>query len=108
MDSSFGQRIQDLVKSGGVRVSEHGFDEMAEDGLSAREAVAGVDEMVVVAEYPDYPKGPCALVLEHDRAGRPFHVVWGIPLGYTEPVVLVTAYRPDPERWDHTFTRRAQ
>jgi len=108
MDSSFVQRIRELVKSGRVRVSEHGFDELAEDGLTARDAVAGVDGMVLVEEYPDYPKGPCALVLQRDREGRPFHVVWGIPMGYTEPVVLVTAYRPDAVRWDHTFTRRVQ
>ena len=30
------------------------------------------------------------------RAGEPIHVVWGIPKGHDKPVVLVTAYRPDP------------
>jgi hypothetical protein len=44
--------------------------------------------------------------LQKDRTGAPVHVVWGIPKGYDKPVVLVTAYRPDPERWDETFTRR--
>jgi hypothetical protein len=34
------------------------------------------------------------------------HVVWGIPKGYDEPVVMVTAYRPDPKRWDRTYRIR--
>ena len=26
--------------------------------------------------------------------------------GYDEPAVLITAYVPDPLKWDDTFTRR--
>ena len=34
------------------------------------------------------------------------HVVWGVPTGFTSPAVVVTAYRPNPDRWDRTFTMR--
>ena len=101
-------RIQKLIESGEARVSEHGFDELSDDGLSAREAVAGAVTAKVIEEYPQYPKGPCVLVLERDREDRPFHVVWGIPKGYNTPAVLITAYRPDPARWDESFTRRME
>jgi hypothetical protein len=40
------------------------------------------------------------------EAGAPVHVVWGIPKGHDTSAVLVTAYRPDPERWDETLTMR--
>lgn len=105
--SVFSERIRELVRLGRVRVSEHGYEELTEDGIHTKDAVRGVSDMVLIEEYPDYPKGPCVLVLEHDRDGQPFHVVWGIPKDYTEPVVLITAYRPDPRRWDATFTRRS-
>jgi hypothetical protein len=103
---TFLEKIRSLVRAGDVRVSEHGYDELAEDGLTAREALGGVLEAIIVEDYPDFPKGPCALLLQKDSAGKPVHVVWGIPNGHDKPGVLVTAYRPDPTRWDETFTRR--
>lgn len=99
-------KIRSLVLAGNVRISEHGYDELTEDGLTAREVIAGIAESVLVEQYPDYPKGPCVLLLQKDRTGNPVHVVWGIPKCYDETAVLVTAYRPDPERWDNTCLRR--
>jgi len=37
---------------------------------------------------------------------RHLHVLWGIPFGKTAPVVLITAYRPDPSRWHEGFVQR--
>ena len=101
-------RIVELVQDGEVRISAHGYDEIAEDGILTSEVIGGVDAAVVIEEYPTYPKGPCVLVLQRDGTGRRIHVVWGIPLGRTSPAVLVTAYRPDPVRWSEDFLRRRQ
>jgi len=79
---------------------------MAEDGILAREAIEGAATAMVVEDYPEYAKGPCTLVLQRDRGGRPIHVVWGIPRGQVSAAVLVTAYRPDPTRWTDDFLRR--
>lgn len=98
--------IQTHVRNGEIRISEHGYDEMIEDDLHAREVLAGIGSAIMVEEYPTYPKGPCVLVLQQDRTGLPIHVVWGIPKGRMSPAVLVTAYRPDPARWAADFTRR--
>lgn len=104
--STFVEKVRALIVAGDVRISEHGYDELAEDSLSAREVLGGVPEAILVEEYPEFPKGPCALLLQKDKMGTPVHVVWGIPKGHDGPVVLITAYRPDPARWDETFTRR--
>ena len=104
--SAFVEKVRALIVAGDVRISEHGYDELADDGLSAREVIGGAPEALLVEEYPEFPKGPCALFLQKDRMGSPVHVVWGIPKGRDKPAVLVTAYRPDPARWDEAFTRR--
>lgn len=104
----FVEQVRKLIRAGEVRISEHGYDEMMEDDLTARELIAGVTEAEVVEEYPDYPKGPCILLLQKDSKGRPVHVVWGIPKGYDKPVVLVTTYRPDPGQWSESYLERRQ
>jgi hypothetical protein len=104
--SEFVQKVRVLVSTGEVRISEHGYDELAEDSLTAREVLGGIVDAALVEEYPDYPKGSCVLMLQKDKTGIPIHVVWGIPKGHNKPAVLITAYRPDPERWDESFMRR--
>jgi len=100
------RRILDLVDRREVLISDHGYDELAADGILIRDIHAGVQEGIVLEEYPSYPKGPCVLVLQRDNEGLPIHVVWGIPGRATSPAVVVTAYRPDPMRWSDDFLRR--
>jgi hypothetical protein len=95
-----------LVERGEVKVSDHGYDEMSDEDILARDVLAGVFEGIVVEDYPTYAKGPCVLVLQRDRDQRPIHVVWGIPKDLLSPAVVVTAYRPNPDLWSEDFTRR--
>lgn len=99
-------QIQKLVRAEAIRISAHGYDELADDGILVRDVMAGIDSAVVVEQYPSYPKGPSVLALQNDRKNNPIHVVWGIPKGYDSPAVVITAYRPDPGRWSDDFLRR--
>lgn len=100
------KRVLDLIKKGEVKISNHGYDELAEDGLLVKEVITTVKNGKVVEDYPEYPKGPCVLVLQRDREGNPMHVVWGIPKNVSSPAVLVTAYKPDPLIWTDDFMER--
>ena len=99
-------KILGLIENGDIKISEHGYDELAADGMTVRGIVAGSPGGIVLEEYPEYPKGPCILAMLRDQEGHPIHAVWGIPRGSTSPAVLVTAYRPDPEKWVDGFRRR--
>jgi hypothetical protein len=99
-------RVRALITSGEVEVSRHGFRELAGDDILLADVIVGIGGASVIEDYPGYKKGPSVLVLQYDRTGRPIHVVWGIPRDATTPATLVTAYRPDPQRWSDDFTRR--
>ena len=95
-----------LIYEGDVLISEHGYTELAEDSLTAKEVISGIEKAKIIEEYPEYPKGHCLLLLQKDSYGNPIHAVWGIPKNQEKPAVLITAYKPDPLRWDKSFTRR--
>jgi hypothetical protein len=100
------EQIRRLVTQGAVRISDHGYDELASDEIFATEVLSGLASAELVEDYPNYAKGPCVLVLQTDAHGQPIHVVWGIPKGQSGPAVLVTAYRPDRNLWEDGFLRR--
>jgi hypothetical protein len=98
--------IRSLAERGAIRISDHGYDELAKDDITVSTILAGIGGAVVVEDYPAAMRGPSVLVLQWDPLQRPVHVVWAIPKGHSEPAVLVTAYRPDQERWSSDFLRR--
>jgi len=100
------KQIAALVKKGNILISNHGYDEMANDGILVRDIIFDIDNAVLVEDYPDYIKGPCVLLLQKNHNKRPMHVVWGIPKGHSSPAVIVTAYRPDPSQWIDDYIRR--
>jgi hypothetical protein len=99
-------KINELIRGGKLHISDHGYDELSSDDLTVREIIAGVESGQVIENYPKYPKGPCVLVLQEDKDGHPIHVVWGVPIITLTPAVLITAYRPNPEKWIDGFRRR--
>ena len=98
--------IRTLISKDDVRISEHGYDQLADDGLLARELIEGVEAAEVIEDYPNYSKGLCILVLQQTKDGRPVHAVWGLPSDHINPAVLITAYLSDPEKWEPGFKRR--
>ena len=95
-----------LIAKGDILISSHGYDELADDGIMVRDVLYAIDSAVVLEDYPEFGKGPSVLLLQQDRDGVPIHTVWGIPKGKERPAVLITAYRPDPDKWSDDFKRR--
>src|SRR5688500_3351472 len=93
------RRVQTLVFSDDVHVSDHGYEELGKDDISVEDVLAGIATAVVIEDYRDRFRGPSILTLQHDASGRPIHVVWALPANERGPAVIVTAYRPDPNLW---------
>jgi hypothetical protein len=102
------EEVKALVARGSMKISNHGYDELAADNIFVDDAVVGLDAAIVVKDYPEYAKGPCVLALQKDKMGLPLNLLRGIPKGKVEPAVLITASRPDPKEWEDDFqTRRS-
>ena len=97
--------VRRLVEAGDWRASDHGLQRLGEQAIIASDLVDGIGAAVVVEDYPDYHAGPCVLVFQKDRDG-PVHALWGLEKGTDRPAVLITAYRPDPERWEDDYRTR--
>jgi hypothetical protein len=71
-------QVQALAADGQVRISLHGFREMAADGILLDELLGGLGSAVAIEDYFDANRGPTVLVLQMDATTRPIHAVWGI------------------------------
>lgn len=99
-------RIQTLVEAGEAIFSDHAYDRMFAADISTADILWGAAQATLIEDCPDFHKGPSLLALQPDREARPIHVVWGLRKGTTTPAVVITVYRPDPERWTSDFRSR--
>ena len=65
------EKIIALVKRKEVMISDHGYDELAEDGIFVKDIISGVTKGMLIEDYPKYAKGPCVLILQKDNRGDP-------------------------------------
>ena len=68
------EKIQALAEASDILISEHGYDELSNDNLTAIEIVEGIKKAVLIEDYPNYPKGAAVLVLQKDGSGNTVHI----------------------------------
>lgn len=100
--------IQDLsraIRAGRVLVSNHADTEAENDLLQIQAILVSVLTGTIIKHYPDDKPYPSCLVLSWLDTVNPLHSVWAYNQA-TRYAVLVTVYRPDPDRWIDWITRK--
>jgi len=90
--------INNAIRHSRVRITDHADEEAVADGLTFEEIYFSVMHGEIIEDYPDDKPYPSCLILGRTFSGEPIHSVWA----YNPEnlwAVLVTVYRPDPERW---------
>jgi len=100
------EQIRQAIRARRFNVTNHADEEIQNDRLSLREVLGATDAGEVIESYPtDFPFPSC-LILGRTDAGEPVHAVWAFE-ERTGIAVLITVYRPDPNRWIDYRVRRA-
>lgn len=85
-------------------LSQHAEDEKEADKILFSEIDETVSNLELVENYPDDPRGPSCLVLGFTTERNPIHFVCGnLEEG---GIVIITMYRPDPQKWINFRIRR--
>lgn len=99
------QDIIDAIRDNRIRITDHADEEAQADRLSFDEIFFSVLQGEIIEAYPSDKPYPSCLIYGNSFTGAPIHSVWAYN-PETKWSVLITVYRPDPERWVDWRTRR--
>ena len=90
--------IIDAMRNNRIRITDHADEEAQADRLSFDEIYFSVLQGEIIEDYPDDTPYPSCLIYGDTFGGDPVHSVWAYNQD-NQWAVLITVYRPDPERW---------
>ena len=96
------KRIQDKIRSGRYRFSDHSVKRMIQRSVTRAEVEGVILSGEIIEEYPDDKYSPSCLIYGKTEVGRDLH----IQVTYPPTVVVITVYEPDPKEWVDWRTRR--
>ena len=97
--------LVDAIRRDRLRITDHADEEAQADRFSYDDIFYSVHHGEIIEQYPDDFPFPSCLVYGSTRDGDPVHSVWAYKAS-NQWAVLITVYRPDPDRWINWRTRR--
>jgi hypothetical protein len=101
-------RIEDIIEaieSNRIRITDHADEESAADKITLDEILFSVLRGEIIEHYPADQPYPSCLIFGTSPSGVALHSVWAYN-GDNGWAVLITVYRPDPERWTNGRERK--
>ena len=97
--------IIDAIRNHRIRITDHADEEAQADHLSFDEVFISIFQGQVIEDYSGDKPFPSCLIYGDTFSGDPVHSVWAY--NYENRwAVLVTVFRPDPQRWIDWRARR--
>ncbi len=90
--------IINAIQNGRIKITDHADEEAVDDCLTSEEIYYSVMYGEVIEDYPTDKPYPSCLIFGNNFSAQPIHSVWA----YNPEnlwAVLITVYRPNPERW---------
>jgi len=100
-------QIQSLFSEGKIVWTEHVSLRLRERKIKRNDLLECIKNGEIIEQYPDDTPFPSCLLLGNCTGGHPLHVVIGLNTGIL--CCIITAYRPDSDKWDESYkTRRSE
>ena len=99
------QNIISAIQEKRIRITDHADEEAQADSLAFDEVFFSVLQGEIIEDYPTDKPYPSCLIYGDNFQGEPIHSVWAFN-DKTQWAVLITVYRPDPNRWTNWRERR--
>jgi len=99
------ESIIGTIQSNRIRITDHADEETESEKLTFDEVYFSVYHGKIIEDYPDDTPYPSCLIYGHTFSGDPVHSVWAYNYD-NQWSVLITVYRPDPDRWINFHKRR--
>ena len=88
-----------------VFITEHAAERSRQRGILSKDIRNAVENGEIIEQYPDDFPFPSCLILGKDLAGNSIHVCMSEEGTASR---IITAYRPDPEKWSDDFRTRKE
>lgn len=92
------KNIINAIRASCVRITDHADEEAVDDNPTFDEIYSSIIQGEIIEYYPDDKPYPICLIFGRNFVGEPIHSVWAYN-PENEWAVLITVYRPDPDRW---------
>ncbi len=97
----------DAIHNNRIRITDHADEEAHSDNLHFDDIFTSVLMGEIIEHYPNDKPFPSCLVYGTNMKKEPVHSVWAYNSD-NKWAVLITVYRPDPEKWIDWKVRRKE
>ncbi len=97
--------LRTLCGKGHFKWTTHILARLQERGIQPSDVKHCISVGSILEVYPDNHPFPSCLVLGCSISGRPLHIVVGAGEDF---LWLITAYYPDPDKWENEFSSRKE